>query len=492
MISAMNSGSGKTIVSCALMRAFARRGMTVAGAKCGPDYIDPMFHTRVLGVPSRNLDLFLQGEAGVRQTLSRIQGDILIMEGAMGFYDGINGTDASSAWNVAEVTGTPVILVLKPRGQSLTLAAQVCGMLAFRKPSRIAGLFLTDTRPSLYSHLKPILEQETGLPVLGFLPPMEQAVIESRHLGLVTAAEIADLNARFDVISEELAKNTDLDWMIAIAGNEPWIVTAGYDSLSEISGNDSLTEFAHLDENSHRAGSMTEAWKKTEEGQNTLLSDSSARKDLPGTDAEGRKLCRIAVARDEAFCFYYQDNLDILAFAGAELVYFSPLRDEILPAADGLYLGGGYPELYLKELSENIKMRQNIYNAVQRGMPVVAECGGFLYLNQSVGEWPMTGVLPGEGFNSGRLKRFGYLSLQAEKDSLLFRAGEKIPAHEFHYYDSSCCGQDLLAEKPDGRSWPCGYATDTMYAGFPHLHFGGKTPMAERFVRAAAAYRKSH
>lgn len=183
MLAAMNSGSGKTVVTCALLAALKAQGISVQSFKCGPDYIDPMFHSRVLSVPSRNLDLFLQGEAGVRRTLGRQSAELALIEGAMGFYDGVKGTDRASAWDIARTADVPVVLILRPKGASLTLAAQIRGLQSFRTPSHIAGLLLNDCKPSLYAYLKPILERETGLPVVGYLPPMEEAVLESRHLG---------------------------------------------------------------------------------------------------------------------------------------------------------------------------------------------------------------------------------------------------------------------------------------------------------------------
>ena len=441
MISAMASGSGKTILTCGLIRAFQRRGLKVAGFKCGPDYIDPMFHSRVLGVSSRNLDLYLQGTRGIRQTMSRAEGDIAVLEGAMGFYDGVGGTTEASAWQVADVTDTPVILALRPRGQSITLAAQIRGLAEFRRPSHIEGLMLTDCSAALYAHLKPVLEEETGLPVLGFLPAMPEAELESRHLGLVTAAEIGDLSTRFDAVADALEHNADLDRLLSLTAESVDIIQKP-------------REFP-----------------------------------MP--------CCRIAVAMDEAFSFYYADNLDALREAGAELVRFSPLHDSGLPEADGLYLGGGYPELYLQKLSGNTSMRKSIRSAVESGLPTVAECGGFLYLQQVIRdregrEWPMTAALSGEGFPTDRLQRFGYLMIHAADDSMLFQAGENIPAHEFHYWDCSSCGEDLTAVKRNGRSWHFGYASETLYAAFPHLHWGGKTPMAERFAKAGVRYRKEH
>ena len=433
MLTAMHSGAGKTVVTWALLNALKRRGLEVQAFKCGPDYIDPMFHTRVLGVPSRNLDLFLQGSDGVQAALRRTQADVAVLEGAMGFYDGVAGTEAASAWEIARRTKTPAVLILRPKGAGITLAAQVRGMLDFRPDSQIVALLLTDCKSSLAAYLKPILERETGLPVLGYLPPMEQAALGSRHLGLLTAAEIAHFTRRFDALSDQLERTADLDALLKLAaeGHSP--------------------------------------------GQTERIS---------------KPCCRIGVARDQAFCFCYEDNLDLLRTAGAEPVFFSPLQDAALPyGVDGLYLPGGYPELYAKQLAENQEMCRSIREAVRSGLPTVAECGGFLYLQQQLeGEdgqnYPMCGVLPGKGVRTGRLQRFGYQRLTAETDSMLLRQGEGVPAHEFHYWDSTENGTDLLSQKPDGRQWRCGYAGENFYAAFPHLHFGGALPLAQRFVSA--------
>ena len=199
---------------------------------------------------------------------------------------------------------------------------------------------------------------------------------------------------------------------------------------------------------------------------------------------------RIAVAQGEAFCFAYDETLEALTAAGAELVPFSPLHDAALPPElGGLYLPGGYPELYAGPLSENRSMRASVRQAVEHGLPTVAECGGFLYLGQTLEDadgtvWPMAGVLPGSGFPVGRLVRFGYAELTARADSLLFRAGESFPAHEFHHWDSTANGTALTAAKANGRSWACGFANEHLYAGFPHLYWAG-TPLPRRFVEAA-------
>ena len=443
LLSAMQSGSGKTIVTCGLLAALQNRGLQVQAFKCGPDYIDPMFHTRILKVPSRNLDLFLQGEQGIYRTLSRHTGEIALLEGAMGFYDGVGNTDWASAWQIATLTKTPVLLIVRPCGTSLTLAAQIKGLLAFRPDTCIVGLLLNDCKSSMYAHLAPLLQQETGLPVLGYLPPMKEAVLESRHLGLITAKEVQDISERFARIGEAIEKTVDLDQLLQLAE------------------------------------------------QATPLPVSSQ------SVVHTSDCCRIAVARDEAFCFYYQDSLDALCAAGATLFPFSPLHDAFLPEEiGGLYLGGGYPELWAQELSQNEGMRNSIRQAIESGIPTVAECGGFLYLQHSLQDqngvaWPMVNALRGDGRKTERLQRFGYLYLTAETDSLLFRQGETVPAHEFHYWDSTENGAGLTAKKPlRDRNWRCGIVGPTVYAAFPHLHFGGAIPLAARFVAAATAFQE--
>lgn len=441
MLAAMHSGAGKTVMSCALMAALRARGREVRAFKCGPDYIDPMFHSRVLKVPSRNLDLFLQGEAGVRRSLARAgDGEIAVLEAAMGYYDGLGGTDAYSAYALARLTKTPVVLVVKPGGSSLTLAAQIRGLRDFRPESGLAGILLSACPERRYPALRASLEAESGLPVLGFLPPMPEARIESRHLGLVTAGEIADLETRFATLAAQLERSAELDRLLALA---------------------------------------------------------SADEPAPQAPPVGATCCRIALARDEAFCFCYRDSLDALREAGAELLEFSPLRDAGLPEdVDGLYLPGGYPELYARALSDNQAMLESVRRAVAGGLPTIAECGGFLYLQESLEDetgaaFPLCGALPGRGFGTERLQRFGYETLCAPEDSLLFRARERVPAHEFHYWDSTENGSALLAEKADGRSFRCGVVSDSLYAAFPHLHLDGETRLAERFVKACEAWKHS-
>ena len=440
MAAAPASGSGKTTVVCALLRALRRRGLNPCAFKCGPDYIDPMFHRAALEVPSCNLDLYLTAPDRLRQLYSaHLAGHgAAVVEAAMGYYDGAGLTDAASGWQTADTLDLPVLLVVRPGGASLTLAAQIRGLRDFRPHSHLAAILLNGCSASYAERLAPLLERETGLPVVGCLPTMEAARLPSRHLGLYTAGEIQDLSARLDALADALEENAGLDKLLALCRRPaPEAVTA------------------------------------------------------PASPVKAR----IAVARDEAFCFCYPETLEALAQAGAELVFFSPMRDTALPEADGLYLPGGYPELYAEALSRNESIRKAIAAAVADGMPTVAECGGFLYLGRTLADqagkvWPMAEVLPGDGFRAGRLVRFGYAALTAPGDSMLFRAGEPVPVHEFHHWDSTCPGDALGAEKPDGRRWRCGFAGPRLYAGFPHLYFAGQPRLAERFAAAAAAYRK--
>ena len=440
MAAAPASGSGKTTVVCALLRALRRRGLDPCAFKCGPDYIDPMFHRAALEVPSCNLDLYLTDPARLRQLYSaHLAGHgAAVVEAAMGYYDGAGLTDAASGWQTADTLGLPVLLVVRPGGASLTLAAQIKGLQAFRPDSHLAAILLNGCSASYADRLAPLLERETGLPVVGCLPTLEAARLPSRHLGLYTAGEIQDLSPRLDALADALEAGADLDKLLAVC-RRPAPVSA------------------------------------------------------PAQAAPVR--ARIAVARDEAFCFCYPETLETLARAGAECVFFSPMRDAALPEADALYLPGGYPELYAEALSQNAPLRRAVAAAVAAGMPTVAECGGFLYPGQTLADeagsvWPMAGVLPGDGFRAGRLVRFGYADLTAREDSLLFRAGERVPVHEFHHWDSTCPGDALEAEKPDGRRWRCGFAGPRLYAGFPHLYLAGRPRLAERLVSAAAAWRK--
>ena len=445
LLAAPRSGSGKTTMTCALLMALKRRGCAPCAFKSGPDYIDPMFHRAVLGVESRNLDLFFSAPETVRTLYAKGAAGhgAAVCEGAMGFYDGLGGvSDRASAWHLADTLGLPVLLVVEPKGQSLTLAAELKGLDSFRTPSHIAGILLNNCTARMHALLAPMLEEETGLPVLGFLPKLPEAVIGSRHLGLYTAAEVENLQQKLALLADAAEEHIDWPRLLALCEKEPPALPA--------------------------------------------------RAETPPARV------RIAVAQDEAFCFTYAETLEAFRDAGAEVVFFSPLRDTALPEnIGGLYLPGGYPELHARELSENTSLLREIKRKIESGLPTAAECGGFLYLGQSLTDaegqsWPMVGVLPGEAKDAGRLVRFGYAALSADSDSMLFRAGESFPIHEFHHWDSTANGTALAAKKPvGGAEWRCGFVNEHFYAGFPHLYWAG-TPLPQRFAAAAENYRRDH
>lgn len=447
LLAAPASGTGKTTVTLALLAALKARGLDPVSFKCGPDYIDPMFHRAVLDIPSYNLDLFFTPPETVHHLLAaHAHGrGAAVIEGVMGYYDGSGtGTDASS-YEIARVTGTPVILVVSARGAFLSIAATIKGFKEFRHDSGIAGVILNDCSKPLFDMAREMLEVETGLKILGHLPRMEDCAIGSRHLGLVTAQEITDLQAKLERLGEAAQTCIDLDALLEIAAAAP-----------EVAGSAPIPGPA------------------------------------PGFCPARRP--RIAVARDAAFCFYYEDNLTLLEQAGAELVPFSPLGDEALPEdTHAVYLGGGYPELYADKLSRNTAMLACIRSAAGAGMPILAECGGFLYLHETLEDdlgqaHAMAAVIRGHGFKTPGLQRFGYTRLTARRDNMLCRAGESIPGHEFHHWDTTAPGDAFTAEKTGGKTGPCIIAAGNLFAGFPHLYFYGNPVFAVNFVKAAARY----
>ena len=441
LFAAPASGSGKTTVVCGLLRALKNRGKGVRAFKCGPDFIDPLFHETVVGVPSGTLDLFFSDQDQLKRLYCRhaAGADLCLIEGVMGYYDGLGAaTDRASSYAVARALDAPVVLIVDGRGQSLSALATLEGFLRFREDSRIRGVLFNRMSESVYNALKPQVEA-LGVRPLGYVPKAPELMIESRHLGLVTPGEIEDLGQKLDALAALLERTVDMEGLLALAGSAPALEAPPAPPIPP----------------------------------------------LPRT--------RIAVARDQAFCFLYRDNLDLLADYGAELVFFSPLHDDALPAgAQGLILPGGYPELYARALSENESMRRSVAEAIQGGLPCLAECGGFLYLHRELEDmegrsWPMAGVLDARAYRTPRLGRFGYITLTAKADTAFLPAGEIVRGHEFHYFESESCGDALRAQKPTGsRGWDCGHSRGNLLMGFPHLYYPSDPQLIERFLRACA------
>ncbi|MDF2869602.1 MAG: cobyrinic acid a,c-diamide synthase [Anaerocolumna sp.] len=477
MFAGTKSGTGKTTLTCGILKCLKDRGMVISSFKCGPDYIDPMFHRKVIGTDSYNLDIFLSGENAVKEVFleGSKESDISVMEGVMGYYDGIGFTERSSSYEVASLTDTPVILIIEAKGMGNSLGALLQGFLHYKKDSKIAGVIFNRLSPVLYEAAKNKCE-ELGTKCFGYVPELKDIVIESRHLGLLMAEEIKNLEDILSQLSKELEKTVDIEGLLKIAAEAPSVEYSTY--LERNENNDTIKPIK-----TNTESDLSDHSKENSPLYRNIYQIPVARP------------VRIGVAMDEAFTFYYRENLRLLESFGGEIIPFSPLKDNRLPKdLAGLYLGGGYPELHAERLSENKSIREEIRECINEGIPAIAECGGFLYLQQELEDkegriHKMVGALSGKAFPTGRLRRFGYVELKAEKDSLLAEQGDSLKAHEFHYWDSNIIGDDFLVTKAsNGQEWREVIATDRMYAGFPHLYFPGNEKAAWRFLKKAEDY----
>ena len=440
MIAAPKSGSGKTLITCALLGALKNAGKDPVAFKCGPDYIDPMFHRTVQKIPAENLDTYFLGDDGTRELFSGIasEHDIAVIEGVMGLYDGMGTeSDKGSAYDVARVTDTPIILVVDVHGMARSMLALIRGFLDYDEAHLIKGIILNRITKNFYESIKDVLAREIEVPVIGYFPTRKDIHLESRHLGLQLPEEIADLNHQLEEAALQFNETAGLEKLLEIAENAAEINTPEIMKSSVDDDKDALV---------------------------------------------------LAVARDEAFCFYYEANFRLLKSLGVKIREFSPLHDKELPAdADGILLGGGYPELYAKQLSENTGMRGSIKAAVDNGIPSLAECGGFMYLHESMSDpdgnvYPMVGAVKGGTEYKGKLVRFGYVDIH-EKQPEFMKNGDIIRAHEFHYYDSENNGDSCTAVKPStGKSWDCAHEGEDHFWGFAHLYYMSNPDFAKHFI----------
>lgn len=462
MIAAPKSESGKTIVTCALLETLKNSGWQAVSYKCGPDYIDPMFHREVIGVPAKNLDTFFTDAAQTKELFlrDRTERDFAVIEGVMGLYDGLGGVrQEGSSYHLACVTKTPIVLVVDVKGMGRSIIPLLAGFLQFDSAHLIQGVILNRISPGYYETIKPLIEEELPIEVVGFLPEKETYQIGSRHLGLHMPDELGDIRERLQAASKELRRTVSVERLIKIA-----------EGAQEI----------YIEKEK-------EVWK---EAKNCRL-EANNHVFRPDADVT----VTIAVARDTAFCFYYEDNLRMLEENGAEIQYFSPLCDEKLPdGCHAVLLGGGYPELYAKRLSENKNMCKAIRDASENGMPIVAECGGFLYLHRTMTDregnrYPMAGVIDAECYDTGKSVRFGYIDLR-ENTSFFLPGNMPIKGHEFHYFDSTDNGSDAVAEKPvTGRTYSCMIIDETHWMGFPHIYYPSNPDFAKAIVTKARQYK---
>ena len=421
VLAAPHSGSGKTMITMGLLAAFQKRGVKLASYKCGPDYIDPMFHGRVLGIPTRNLDTYFTDADTTRMLF--VQGqteetELSLIEGVMGYYDGAGlATEIGSTYELANVLEAPVVLIIDAAGMSLSAVAVLKGFLEYRELNRIKGVLFNRMSKQVYEEIRPEVEL-LGVCPLGYVPRLSDMELPSRHLGLVTPGELCDLRTYTEKLAERIEETVDLDALFAVAQNAPELT-----------------------------------WN-------------------PVTLPKLSQTLHVSVARDEAFCFLYEDNLKYLREIGAKVQFFSPLYDTELPeGTEVLLLTGGYPELYARELSENEVMRRSIRGALENGVYALAECGGFLYLTEQLEDmkghsYPMAGWIPAKAFQTKKLGRFGYIELTPQE------GGAQIRGHEFHYFDTTDNGSDFIARKPfrDVR-WECMHASERGLIGFPHLYY---------------------
>ena len=439
LLAGANSGCGKTSITCGILKALTDRGIQIQSYKCGPDYIDPMLHSHITGRSCRNLDPFFSTEEDLRYLMAKDSepADFSVVEGVMGYYDGIGVTCEKSTCSVSVATETPTVLIINVKGMSHTMIPLIKGLLEYRA-NPIKGVILNRCSKGLYQLMKPEIEKVLGIKVVGYFPNNEDIHIGSRHLGLMTAAEISNLDEVIALLGEIADECIDLELLMDL-GKEA--------------------------------------------------------NPLPGVEipkVPEKKKARIAVAWDKAFCFYYAENLDILQQMGAELVYFSPVNDKELPEnIGGIYFGGGYPETYRKELSENLSMKESIRKAVAEGKPVLAECGGFMYTCENLIETdgsslPMLGLIPTDVRMTKRLSmEFGYVSMETSKDTAFFEKGMKIPVHEFHYSKADQRGDACRMQKHSGKTWQGVYVEGNVMAGYPHLYFHNCQEVAARFVEMA-------
>ena len=476
MIAAPKSGSGKTTITIALLKALKENSIKTVSFKCGPDYIDPLFHKMVLCIPSYNLDTFFTGDYKTKELfLENSNGfDFALTEGVMGIFDGVGGSSLQgSSYNLAEVCDMPIVMVFDAKGMgAISVSAMIKGFLSYDEKNLIKGVILNKASKPFYEKIKDQVEKETGIKLLGCMPENKDINISSRHLGLVTPSDIDDMDEILNKLYKEFSCNVSLDEILNAAGEE--LNTAGE--------------------------KMNTAGEELNAAGNEL---KTAGEEVPNfsRDKEGKILdnkCNIAIAKDDAFCFLYEENINVLKQNGANIICFSPLKDNGIPKdADAIIIPGGYPEEHLVELSKNLDMFKSIKEAYENKMPIIAECGGFMYLHESIEDkennsFAMAGVVKGKCFYLGKSKRFGYIEIK-EKNADYLGKGESIKGHEFHYYESDNNGDSCVAIKPSNKSeYECVIKEENLWAGFAHLYYPSNERFAKSVIKKAEEYRNKN
>lgn len=455
VIAGTNSGCGKTTITTAVLAALKKRNKIVQPFKAGPDYIDPMFHTTVTGRKGRNLDSWLLNENTLRYLFEKNSegAEIAVIEGVMGLYDGIGTSFEGSTAQIASILKAPVILVLSVKGMSLSIAAMIKGYCEFNKAVFVAGVILNHVKSQAhYILLKESIEANTKVEVLGYFSDKADYILQSRHLGLVTAIEYEKLSFMIEALAIEAQKHIDIDRLIQIAN---------------------------------------------------MIKPLYCKTILPQTKKNQYSDILIGIPKDKAFCFYYEDNLELLEYMGAKLIYFDTMKDTKLPQnITGLYIGGGYPELYGQQLENNKSLRQEIKKRIEEDLPVYAECGGLMYLFEKIvlqnGQcYEMVGAFDGFCSMESKLQHFGYVDMEFEFDCCIGTKGTQLRGHEFHYsketiYPSNPCCFTIKKERK-GKStiqWKSGYCKRQLTASYPHIHFWSNFSVPIQFLESCKNFKQ--
>ena len=445
LIAGTGSDVGKTTISLGIMQALTKRNLKVQPYKVGPDYIDPSYHTFITNRYSRNLDSYMLDDEKIKYIVknSSKDADISVIEGVMGLYDGygIDLDDCTSSYT-SKLLKTPVILVINAKAMATSAAAMVLGYKMLDENVNIAGVITNNVRSeSHYLLLKEAIEKYTGVEVLGYFPPNKEFSLESRHLGLIPSVEMDSLKTKFNNLADEIEKYIDIDRIIEIAESE------------EFDTSFNLQEF--IDE--HNCKDKT-----------------------------------IAIAYDKAFNFYYRENIELFEKLGMKIEYFSPINDKEVPVCDYIYIGGGFPEIFAKELHNNKNIRESIVKAHKNNIPIYAECGGLMYLGEKLEAqdkniYDMVGIFKGCSKMTSSLKRFGYCLGEAKEDTILAKKGEIIKGHEFHhsiFESDEECAYYMRKIKDDKiiDEWDGGYSKGNTLATYLHTHFYNNLDCIANFI----------
>ena len=448
MLAAMHSGAGKTSITLGLIRLLKRNNINIRAYKTGPDYIDTAYHSLISGFPCINLEpYFLETDNGsglLEQYEKYNDKDIAIVEAAMGYYNGIYGQEPrASAYSVANAINAKVCLVVDEF--DIEKIYEYIHIYDSLNENKIEAIILNKCSQDIYRNIKKNIEEKCNIKILGFIEENQDLEIPSRHLGLFMPENL-ELENIADSIADILEKQVDMEFFFKEIKDT--FIDKEVKAVSEVK----------------------------DKFQNHKL--------------------RLALAKDSAFCFMYEDNLNLLKENGFEIVEFSPLEDKELPNdIDALWLCGGYPEVYAKDLEKNMSIRKDILSKVNSGLPTIAECGGFMYMHKNLedvnkNKYSMLGYFDFDSFKTDKLQRFGYIEVKALKENILLKKGEKFKSHEFHHWDSEDSGSDFIATKANkSKEWECIHANERIFAGYPHIYLRANMNMIKNLKDTCLKYR---